>query len=300
MLLKQMRYFVAVVACNSFTEAAEQCYISQSAVSQQIRALEEELGTKLLIRENRRFTLTKAGEYFYTRSKAVLEQVDAMLCETKRLGAGAEPQLRIGYPRCYGGLELHRAIAEFSEAHPQVTMHIVHGTHEELYDLLRNGGVDLIINDQRRAFSDAYVNFELAQCGCYAEISANHPLGSRDRVSLEDLQQLPCILISSPAQQRAEQAYYQNTLNFGGSYLFAENLEEGRLLVVSNRGFLPIERVGTLPPTDASTRRLPICRAEQQLQRKYCAFWRKDRANAHIEAFANILRRLLQTVNRNA
>ena len=44
MLLKQMKYFISVVECNSFTEAAEQCYISQSAISQQIKALEQELG----------------------------------------------------------------------------------------------------------------------------------------------------------------------------------------------------------------------------------------------------------------
>ena len=42
MLMRQMRYFVAVVDCNSFTEAAEQCYISQSAISQQIQSLERE------------------------------------------------------------------------------------------------------------------------------------------------------------------------------------------------------------------------------------------------------------------
>lgn len=48
MLLRQMQYFAAVVETNSFTEAAERCYISQSAMSQQIRSLEHELGVKLL------------------------------------------------------------------------------------------------------------------------------------------------------------------------------------------------------------------------------------------------------------
>ena len=48
MLYRQMKYFTAVVDCDSFTEAAEQCYISQSAISQQISALEQELGVKLL------------------------------------------------------------------------------------------------------------------------------------------------------------------------------------------------------------------------------------------------------------
>ena len=66
-----MKYFVAVVECHSFTEAAEQCYISQSAISQQIRTLEKELGVELLHRENRRFSLTPAGEYFYNQSKGL-------------------------------------------------------------------------------------------------------------------------------------------------------------------------------------------------------------------------------------
>ena len=53
LLLRQMRYFVAVADCRSFTEAAEQCYISQSAISQQIQALEQELGVALLCRQGR-------------------------------------------------------------------------------------------------------------------------------------------------------------------------------------------------------------------------------------------------------
>ena len=62
MLLRQMKYFTAVVECGSFTEAAEECFISQSAVSQQIQALENDLGVKLLHRESRGFSLTPAGE----------------------------------------------------------------------------------------------------------------------------------------------------------------------------------------------------------------------------------------------
>ena len=84
-----------------------------------------------------------------------------------------------------------------------------------------------------------YVNLELLQCGCYAELPSHHPLSQGESVALEELRQMPCILISSREQQNAEQEYYQNILGFGGSYLFADTLEEGRLLVVSNRGFLP-------------------------------------------------------------
>ena len=59
-MLKQIKYFLAVAECNSFTEAAERCFISQSAISQQISALEENLGVQLIKREKRKFSLTAA------------------------------------------------------------------------------------------------------------------------------------------------------------------------------------------------------------------------------------------------
>ena len=63
-MIRQMKYFQAVVHNNSFSKAAEECHISQSAISQQIQALERELGFHLLKRKNRKFILTSAGEYF--------------------------------------------------------------------------------------------------------------------------------------------------------------------------------------------------------------------------------------------
>lgn len=293
MLFRQMKYFAAVVDCNSFTEAAEQCYISQSAISQQIRALEKDLGVELIHRENRRFSLTPAGEYFYERSKGLLEQVEDIRRETIRIGQDEELQLRIGYLRCYSGQELHQAVAEFSQMYPEVSISIVNGTHEELYDLLRFGGVDLVLNDQRRAFSDKYANYQLLQCGCYAELSVRNRLASQESVELEDLKQSVCILISSREQQNTEEDYFRNTLGFGGRFLFAESLEEGRLMVAGNRGFLPIESVGTLPPAGTSIRRLPIMQNGQQLRRNYCVFWIKEQTNYYIEEFAELLKKLL-------
>lgn len=78
MLLRQIKYFVTVIDCNSFTEAAERLFISQSAISQQIQALEKELGVQLIVRQNRRFSLTPAGEYFYNRGKGLLDEADEL------------------------------------------------------------------------------------------------------------------------------------------------------------------------------------------------------------------------------
>ena len=294
MLFRQMKYFISVVECNSFTEAAEQCYISQSAISQQIRSLEKELGVELIHRENRRFTLTPAGEYFYEQSKGILNEVEDIRRETFRIGKDKEMELKIGYLRCYSGQELHQAVAEFSRLYPEVSIHIVNGTHEELYDLLRFGGADLVLTDQRRAFSDKYANFQLLKCGCYAELSVRSPLAEQESVTMEELKCQACILISSREQQNTEEDYYKNTLGFGGRFLFAENLEEGRLMVAGNRGFLPVERVGTLPPCGTGVKRLPVMERGQQLKRNYCLFWVKEIASYYIEEFAEILRKLLK------
>ena len=294
MLFRQMKYFISVVECNSFTEAAEQCYISQSAISQQIRSLEKELGVELIHRENRSFTLTPAGKYFYEQSKGILNEVEDIRRETFRIGKDKELELKIGYLRCYSGQELHQAVAEFSRLYPEVSIHIVNGTHEELYDLLRFGRADLVLTDQRRAFSDKYANFQLLKCGCYAELSVRSPLAEQESVTMEELKRQACILISSREQQNIEEDYYKNTLGFGGRFLFAENMEEGRLMVAGNRGFLPVERVGTLPPCGTGVKRLPVMEQGQQLKRNYCLFWVKENANYYIEEFAEILRKLLK------
>ncbi len=293
MLFKQMQYFAAVVKYHSFTEAAEHCYISQSAISQQIQALEKDLNVSLIRREGRRFSLTPAGAYFYQHCQRIIDDVSALRRETIRRGEDDEWRLCIGYPRNYSGQELHQAIAEFSHLYPEVTLHIVTGTHEELYDMLRTGRADLILNDQRRAFSDEYANFELLQCPIYVEVPNRSAASEKSFVVKEDLHDLPCILISSPEQQEQEKKYYQHTLNFDSTIIFAETLSAGRLMVAGNCGFLPIEGIGTLTPTGASVTRVPLYRGRKPILRNYCVFWQKARSNYYIEEFAHIFRHLL-------
>lgn len=294
MLLRQIKYFVAVVDCSSFTEAAEQCYISQSAISQQIQSLEKALGVELIHRENRHFSLTPAGEYFYLQSKLLLDEVHEICSETTRIGQAEESKLRIGYPRNYSGQEIQTAVAEFSRLYPEISIDIVNGSHEELYDLIRSGSVDLVINDQRRAFSEDYENKLLMECECLAEISDNNHLSGKEHLTLEDLKRSPCILITPPEQRDEEAGFYRKTLGFNGNFLYAENLEEGRLMVLGNRGFLPLENIGTMQPAVSNIKRIPLYRYAQPIKRKICAFWLKKNTNYYIEEFAETLHRLIE------
>ena len=220
-MLKQIKYFQTVVRCNSFSEAAEECYISQSAISQQVQALERELGVTLLKRENRRFSLTSAGEHFYQKSLLIMADFERLFKETKHIAQGDDFTLRIGYIKGYGGAEFQRAVAEFAEKYPDVPVDMKNGNHEDLYDLLRTDKVDLVLNDQRRAFSDEYVNTILTSIGCHIEISARNPIANLEFVSADDLRHTPCILVASKEQQENEQSHYREIYGIESKFLFA-------------------------------------------------------------------------------
>ena len=297
-MIKQIKYFQAVVRCKSFTQAAEECFISQSAISQQIQALEHELGVKLLNRENRKFSLTPAGEHFYQKSLVLTADFDRLCHETVRIANKDNAELRIGYLKCYGGQEFRLAVAEFSEKYPDVSVQIINGNHEDLYAALRNGGVDLVLNDQRRAFSDEYVNFILTTSECYVEIATRNPLASLESIETDDLKNIPCILIASPEQQENERTYYQEIVGIKGDFLFAENLEEARLLVIGGKGFMPIEGGEKEPGFAATLRRILLTRKGKPIKRNYGAFWKTDNSGYYVEEFADILKSKFPSVSK--
>lgn len=289
-MLRQIKYFQAIARLGSFTEAAEECYISQSAISQQLQALEQELGVQLVDRSKRKISLTPAGEHFYKKSLVITADFEKLCRETVKIAHEDDALLRIGYLRCYGGQELQLAVAAFSEKHPDVEVQVINGNHEELYDLVRLGGVDLVLNDQRRAFSDEYVNFELITTDCYVEISGHSPLAGQETIEISNLTNTPCILISSKEQRENESAYYRDIVGFRGDFVFTENLEDARLLVLGGKGVMPIEGGAHPAQLTGALCRIPLRRNGKPIHRKYCAFWKADNSGCYVEEFAELLK----------
>lgn len=290
MLLRQIEYFVSIIDCNSFTEAAEQCSVSQSAISQQIGALESELGVKLIKRDGRKFTITAAGEYFYKRGKTLLRDAEKLKNETIRIGTDEETILNVGYLSNYDGAELPLTLMDFSKTYPEVTVNIFKGTHEELYHALKSGRANIALNDQRRAFSDEYENFVLNQSPAFIDVAETHPLAKKEVVTTADLEEYSCILVSPKEQEKTEQDFYENTLGIGNQFIFAESLEEARLMAMSGRGFILVEStkaVGREPFIRKEVKREDL----SPIVRTYCAFWKKSRTNYYIEEFADFLRK---------
>lgn len=288
-MLKQIRYFQSVVRLGSFTAAAEEHYISQSAISQQIKALEADLGVTLFERKKRSFTLTEAGEYFYKKSLVLVADYDALCRELHHMVGDHGELLRIGVLKGYSGLEFQNAVADFTAQYPDVSVEVTHANHDALYALLRSGELDMVLNDQRRAFSDEYINIVLDIREYYAEISANSPLSQLEEVDIDDLKNIPLMLVSSPEQQDIERSFYRNDLGFKSEIVFTEYLDDAHIQVIQGKCFMPIEGSGTTLHSAAKT--VKLLRNGKSIVRRYCAFMKVNNPSKHTNEFIEILKK---------
>ena len=289
-MLRQIKYFQAVIKHNSFSEAAYECNISQSAISQQIQALERELGFPLLERKKRKFELTPAGEFFYKKSLVLVADYEQIVRETTRLAGGEQECLKVGFLRCYSGQEFHLALEEFTGKYPDIPVEVFYGNHDELYHMLINNEIDLAFNDQRRAFSGEFINMLLISSVTHIEIAGRNPLSSLDKITVQELKNTPCILVSSEAEKETEAEYYHTIIGLQGEKMFADNIEEARMLVISGKGFMPSEGTPIEGSLGTNIVRIPLYRGDEPMKRNYCAFWKKENAKKIAEEFAEILR----------
>lgn len=291
-MLQRIKYFQAVVQYNSFSEAAAECNISQSAISQQVRSLENELGFALLERRNRKFSLTPAGEFFYKKSLILVNDYERICAEAMRLAGQAENVLRLGCLNSYGGSEFYTALGNFTRLYPDVNVKTTAGSHENLFAMLRSGVADLVFSDQRRAFSDEYVNLLLASVPYKVVVSANSPLGSLGFIAMDDLKNTPCIL-PVPETENVEQDYLRKVLGLQSEIIFAGNNENARLLVFGGSGFML--RTGDAE-AGSGLKELMLMRGGEPVMQALCAFWKKENTNAFTEKFAVLLKTAFETV----
>lgn len=132
-----------------------------------------------------------------------------------------------------------------------------------------------MLNGRWRAFSDEYVNLVLTTCRSYIEVSFHSPPAQTECISPPDLKNTPCILVASETQHETEQEYYRDVVEFRSEFLYAENLEKARLMVIERKGFLPVEGANKAIIAGDSIVCIPFVRGEAPILRNYCAFWKK-------------------------
>lgn len=293
--LRQIQYFCAVVETGSFTRAAERCLVSQSAVSQQVKSLEGELGFELLHRHGRGFDITPAGELFARKASTLLNQLEDVRYESEAVANGWAATLAVGYLNRYEGWEVQASVAAFVARHPRIPVRSVAGSHDTLYERLLAHDMDVLFSDRRRALSDDFVNRHLFDGWQYVEVSEASQLAWASEVTVAELTNLPCILIAAPDQEETERTYYRDVLGFHSEFLFARSREEGHMMVAGNRGFMPLEMRAKTGRTGGALRRIPLVGQIGQLKSEYYCYWLRDRPNNLVEEFADILAGMFET-----
>lgn len=142
MTLRQLRYFLEIAQLRSFTRASEVLHIAQSALSRQVRALEDELGLPLFDRVDRGVKLTAAGERLRDRALVLLSNFDE-LCDDIVAHAG-EPRgpLGIGLPPSLREMVNVPLLGEYAQRYPQVKLHVHEGISIDLEQSILQGRMD--------------------------------------------------------------------------------------------------------------------------------------------------------------
>ena len=288
-MFQQMQYFIAIVNNHSFTQAAVDCHISQSAISQQMKELVSQLGVKLLNRKGRSFEVTEAGQYFYIHSQDILADVDQLIKKTIKIEKNDEVELRVGYLRSFGTAEFLQTVSKFTQEFPKVKIKISSGTHEELYELLQTGKIDLNFSDQRRALSNEYQNEFLTASEFMVAVNNSLPVETQ-KIDVADLVDIPCTLIIDGNQQVSEEEYYRNVLGVKSEFVIAKSYDEAQMLIASNQGYLIInQRMRTQLDKDI-VKMISLVKGERKLIQNYYAYWQANNSGYYIETFAELLK----------
>jgi DNA-binding transcriptional LysR family regulator len=194
--LRQLRYLDAVARRRSFTQAALDLHLAQSALSQQVGRLERELGVELLRRTTRRVEVTEVGELVLARARRVLAEVDGVRADVDALQALVRGTLRVGGVPPVGPVHPAAMIADFSRLHPGVSVTVRAGVAFPLLDQLRDGGLDLVL-----ALVDADLLEGLEGVALFEEelvviAPLDHPLARTKRVRVERLGGEPLVTYS--------------------------------------------------------------------------------------------------------
>ncbi len=228
---RQLRAFTVLARTGSFTLTAQELHLTQSAISHAMKALETDLGCRLLDRLGKTVVLTQAGEQLLVRVERILDEMRSARAELGRLGKWGTSRLRIGASTTACQYVLPGVLREFKESFPQCAISIQPGDTPENIDALRAHQIDLAVNlepargeslDFRPMFTDE-LQFIL---------SPLHPWARSGKVVREEISRQQYILYGKTSYTfRMIEAYFREEKIVLHSLLDLGNMEAIKELV---------------------------------------------------------------------
>lgn len=257
MTIRQLEYFLSAARTLSFTKTAQSFYISQSAVTQQIKSLEEELDVKLFWRNNNQIRLTPVGELFVPEADAVVSRIREAQEKLHAARDGMTGSLSIGYLQSVEMTQFPGSIQEFSEDYPGIQINLHRDNAMALHDDFMAGKYDLIFSIDNEVLQyPGAGRVELEQFPFYIVVRPNHPFARRRLIRQEDLQYEKLILhesfrtLADVSDHRAEKYLTQENMR---NIIKTENeVETILILVASGLG------IAVLPEFDIRTPQISL------------------------------------------
>ncbi|MEV7385233.1 LysR family transcriptional regulator [Streptomyces sp. NPDC091215] len=194
MEVRTLQYFLAVAEEKSFTRAAARCHVAQPAISQQIRALERELGEALFERDSRSVRLSAAGEALMPHARAVTASVAAAKAEFAARSGLLTGNLSLGAADGVEHSGLPGRLGAFHRQYPGVNVHLVDGTSASLVPQVRQGSLDAaFVAVPPDGLDTGFGHRVLIRDEIVAVVAAGRPQAGRSELSLAELAGLPLI-----------------------------------------------------------------------------------------------------------
>lgn len=289
MELRHLRYFAAVAEEMHFGRAATKLNIAQPALSLQIRALEKELGIKLLLRSTRKVELTKAGAVFYERAISILNAVSASAAVAKVAAGNGVGKIRIGtiYPATFGLLP--KFIQRISQKFPDIHIHIKSDTTDNIVKDLERGNANIgFVRLVGHVGALKYIN--IFQENYLLAVANDNPLLDHKTISIKDLRTQRIISFERSNLTYTEK-YFHDMLSEHGlsnavAYTCSDTLSMIPLVAAGvGVAFLP-EWVENLPHRNFTLRKVKGI----DLKISLGLAWSKEDPIANMEEFVEIAR----------
>jgi LysR family nitrogen assimilation transcriptional regulator len=199
--VRQLQYFLQIAELRSFTRAANVLHIAQPALSRQIRALEDELGTPLFHRFERGVTLTEAGLLLRDRAAGILRDLERLRDDIAAQGSDPRGEVSLGMPPSMREMVTVPLAGEVRQRHPQVVMHLFEGISVFLNEQVRQGKIDCAVVSDLEPLAQVESEPLLSE-QLYLLAPPEAGLRADQTVSLETLSQQTLILTSRPNSLR--------------------------------------------------------------------------------------------------
>ena len=217
MTLNQLNYFIAAARCLSFTEAAKSLFITQPALSRQIQAMEEELGTPLFVRDHKTLKLTPGGSVLFRDLPELMDGYNDLMGRVRTANLGFEGRLALGILEVYDiDPLLPGVVAEFQRRYPHVQLSLSRSPLGLLPQQLYQGEVDLALTYGFSLFEQPeLMTVNVQKFNSCILLPRNHPLADKPDLSLTDLAQERFIQLSPQVSQEGDKFLRQLFARYG-------------------------------------------------------------------------------------